>query len=62
LAQAIQRLIAAPEMGRRLGAAGRDRVLTHYGWQHSVDAMLRCFEAVIARRAQRLAVSAGTLQ
>jgi glycosyltransferase involved in cell wall biosynthesis len=62
LAQAIQRLIDAPEMGRRLGAAGRERVLAHYRWQHSVDAMLRCFEAVIARRAQRLAVSAGTPQ
>jgi len=50
------------EMGRRLGAAGRERVLAHYRWQHSVDEMLRCFEAVIAHRAQRRTVSAGTLQ
>lgn len=62
LAQAIQRLIDEPEMGRRLGAAGRERVLAHYRWQHSVDEMLRCFEAVIAHRAQRRTVSAGTLQ
>ena len=51
LAQAIQRLIAAPELRRRFGAAGRERVLAHYGWPHSVDVMLRCFDEVVARHA-----------
>ncbi len=58
LAQAMQQLIAAPELRHRFGAAGRERVLAHYGWQHSVDAMLRCFEGVVARHAQRPVVSA----
>ena len=62
LAQAIQRLVAAPELRRRFGAAGRERVLAHYGWQHSVDAMLRCFGEVVARHAQRPAVSAGAVR
>ena len=53
MAQAIGRLIAAPELRRRFGAAGRERVLAHYGWPHSVDVMLRCFDGVIARHAQR---------
>ncbi len=59
LAQAIQRLIAAPELRRRFGAAGRQRVLAHYGWPHSVDAMLRCFDDVVECHAQRSALSAG---
>ena len=59
LAQAIQRLVAAPELRRRFGAAGRERVLARYGWPYSVDAMLRCFDEVVARHAQRPAVSAG---
>ena len=58
LAQAIARLVVAPELRRRLGAAGRERVLAHYGWPHSIDAMLRCFERVVARHAQRSVVSA----
>ena len=53
LAQAIQRLIAAPELRRRFGAAGRERVLARYDWPHSVDVMLRCFDGVIARHAQQ---------
>ncbi len=59
LAQAIQRLVAAPELRRRFGAAGRERVLARYGWPYSVDAMLRCFDEVVTRHAQRPAVSAG---
>ena len=59
LAQAIQRLVAAPELRRRFGAAGRERVLAHYGWPYSVDAMLCCFDEVVACHAQRPAVSAG---
>ena len=62
LAQAIARLVAAPELRRRLGAAGRKRVLAHYGWPHSIDAMLRCLDGVVARHAQRPAVSAGALR
>ena len=62
LAQAIQRLIAAPELRRRFGAAGRERVLAHYGWPHSIDAMLRCFDEVVVRHAQRPAASAGAVR
>ncbi len=62
LARAIQRLVAAPELRRRLGAAGRERVLTHYGWPHSIDAMLRCFGEVVVRHAQRPAASAGAVR
>lgn len=61
LAEAIQRLISAPETRSRLGAAGRKRVLAHYEWQHSVDAMLRCFDAIIARHASRSATTANML-
>jgi len=61
LAQAIAQLVAAPELRRRFGAAGREWVLAHYGWQDSVDAMLRCLDEVVARHAQRPVVQADAL-
>ncbi len=62
LAQAIQRLVATPDLRSRFGVAGRERVLANYGWQHSVDAMLRCFDGVIAHRAQGSVVSSDALR
>jgi glycosyltransferase involved in cell wall biosynthesis len=53
LANAIERLVAEPGLRRSFGEAGRARVLKHYDWQQSIDVMLRCFEGVVARGAQR---------
>jgi len=51
LARALRTLVDAPDLRARLGHAGRERVLQRYEWQHSIDRMLSCFEAVIARSA-----------
>lgn len=53
LAGALGRLVASATLRRRLGEAGRERVLACYEWQGSVDRMLRCFDDVIARHAGR---------
>ena len=57
LAEALRRLIEQPALRQRLGRAGRERVLQHYEWQHSVDRMLACLEAVAAL--PRAAMKAG---
>jgi L-malate glycosyltransferase len=57
LAEAISRLVADPALRQRLGRAGRERVLEYYQWSHSIDRMLACCEAVVARRLRVVAQS-----
>jgi glycosyltransferase involved in cell wall biosynthesis len=47
LAEAIARLLADPETGRRLGAAGRALVASGYSVTHMADAMERVYAATV---------------
>lgn len=47
LAEAIVRLLAHPETGRRLGAAGRALVASGYSVTHMADAMERVYAATV---------------
>ena len=50
LAGAIERLLADPELRRRLGAAGRQRVLDQYGLAEFRDAHVRLYREELAAR------------
>lgn len=43
-------LIENAEEGRRMGRAGRVRVLERLSWQHSVPHLLAAYERIFARR------------
>jgi len=45
VAERLAAIFTRPELGRRLGAAGRERVLRHFTWSQVADRM----EAVYAR-------------
>lgn len=49
LADAIGRLLANVELARKLGAAGRDRALRHFTWEHAVSRLLRAYERMLTR-------------
>lgn len=51
LAQALGRLLdpdSGPELRRRLGRAGRDRVLAHFAWEQAAIATVERYRAAIA--------------
>jgi len=48
-AAAMQRLLLAPEMANRLGAAGREKVIAHFDWEKKIDAMLEIYASLAAR-------------
>ncbi len=50
LAAAIARLLDDPELRVRLGAAGRQRVLTRFTWGVTAEGTARCYEAMLAGR------------
>ncbi|MBP2417674.1 glycosyltransferase [Microlunatus capsulatus] len=50
LAAALRRLLAAPELGARLGAAGRARVLERYTWPRVAAATADAYAAALERR------------
>ena len=50
LAAALRPLLAAPELGARLGAAGRQRVLDHYTWPQVAAATADAYTAVLQGR------------
>jgi phosphatidylinositol alpha-1,6-mannosyltransferase len=52
---AVRRLLDDPELCRRMGAAGRHAVETHYNWDRVAADVLRIGRAVAGRRAARLA-------
>ncbi|WP_050460966.1 glycosyltransferase [Bordetella bronchiseptica] len=46
-ADRLRRLILDPDERRRLGSAGRQRVVDLYSWRHSVDVMLQAYDLTI---------------
>jgi glycosyltransferase involved in cell wall biosynthesis len=50
LAAAIGRLLDDPELRARLGAAGRERVLTRFTWAVTAKGTAACYEAMMAGR------------
>ena len=51
LAGAIARLLDDPDLRARLGAAGRERVVSRFTWQVTAAGTAACYEAVIAGQA-----------
>jgi glycosyltransferase involved in cell wall biosynthesis len=47
-AQAVQRVLASPERGRRLGQAGRARIAESFGVQGHVEAVLAVYERALS--------------
>jgi glycosyltransferase involved in cell wall biosynthesis len=43
LRSALERLLADPQLRRKLGAAGRDRARTHFSWETVTDATLAAY-------------------
>ena len=43
LREALERLLADPELRRRLGAAGRERAREHFSWERVTDATLAAY-------------------
>jgi glycosyltransferase involved in cell wall biosynthesis len=48
LASAIERLIKAPDLRRRLGQAARARVEKEFTWEHAARETVRAYERAIA--------------
>ncbi|WP_405013516.1 glycosyltransferase family 4 protein [Kitasatospora sp. NBC_01539] len=48
LAAALLRLLGDPELQARLGAAGRERVLTHFTWQRAAELTAERYRAAVA--------------
>ena len=53
LAAAINRFAADPERARRMGQAGRRRVVEHYSWASIAERTLDLYRALIDRRAKQ---------
>jgi glycosyltransferase involved in cell wall biosynthesis len=53
MAERLAQLAADPELGRRFGAAGRERVLERYGVGRLLDDVDRLYREVMARRGLR---------
>ena len=48
-AEAIATLVSDPELGRRMGAAGRAHVEREYSWEKSLDTMLETYQNLLTR-------------
>jgi glycosyltransferase involved in cell wall biosynthesis len=47
LRSALERLLADPDLRRRLGAAGRERARTHFSWETVTDATLAAYAEAV---------------
>jgi glycosyltransferase involved in cell wall biosynthesis len=47
LRSALERLLADPDLRRRLGTAGRDRARTHFSWEEVTDATLAAYAEAV---------------
>ena len=47
-AAAMRRVIAAPELARAMGLAGRERVESHFNWEQKVDSIMHIYSEAIA--------------
>jgi glycosyltransferase involved in cell wall biosynthesis len=45
-AEAMQKLIDSPELGRTMGVAGRERALRDFDWQRKIDTMIGIYRAL----------------
>jgi glycosyltransferase involved in cell wall biosynthesis len=50
LTAALRRVLGAPELGERLGRAGRRRVLAHYTWRTTAERTAEWYAEVLRRR------------
>ena len=53
LRAALERLLGDPELRRRLGDAGRERIRRHFSWSPVTDATLQAYAAATTRPARR---------
>ncbi|MPZ21993.1 MAG: glycosyltransferase [Dehalococcoidia bacterium] len=58
LAEAIEGLLAAPELRASMASAGRRRVLDNFSVERCVDTHLHAYESALARRGMRLKTAA----
>ncbi|MGH7386605.1 MAG: glycosyltransferase family protein, partial [Candidatus Rokuibacteriota bacterium] len=49
-ADAVVRILQSPVERRRLSVAGRQRMLSHHAWEHSVRRLDRIIERCLSRR------------
>jgi glycosyltransferase involved in cell wall biosynthesis len=49
LRSALERLLADPDLRRRLGTAGRDRARTHFSWEKVTDATVAAYAEAVGR-------------
>jgi glycosyltransferase involved in cell wall biosynthesis len=47
LRSALERLLADPDLRRRLGMAGRERARTHFSWETVTDATLAAYAEAV---------------
>jgi glycosyltransferase involved in cell wall biosynthesis/phosphoheptose isomerase len=59
LSEALRTLLAEPELGARMGAAGAERARSRYSWETVADATLETYGTVLRSRAAPGAVAAG---
>jgi glycosyltransferase involved in cell wall biosynthesis len=59
LAAALGRLLDDPELRERLGAAGRERVLSRFTWAKAAQGTVELYRAAIERQRPRRTASAG---
>ncbi len=53
LRAALERLLGDPELRKRLGDAGRERIRRHFSWRPVTDATLLAYRAAATRPARR---------
>lgn len=46
-ADAMQRLVSDPDLAARMGAAARQRLLTHFTWEQKIDRILDIYRSVL---------------
>jgi starch synthase len=49
-AERVNALIADPELARRMGRAGRERAVAHFGWRAIAEQTVRVYEYAVANR------------
>ena len=57
-AGAMQQLIDRPELAVRMGAAARERLLTHFTWEMKIDRILEIYASVLEPGVQQLPLTA----
>lgn len=53
-ADGMQRLIHDPALQKRMGAAGRNRILQHFDWEKKIDTILQIYTKALESHAQKI--------